>query len=336
MVKFNLKPEMKNQEFYNEVIGKISGETRQQVQQYLLSIYNIREPSLESDSITLMSCPIYHMQKEREQEITHQVLAVDRVDGKDYALIEKIYYYLEECRHCNKKHIPVRYTKEQLLLLLQFNCFHRARGLPEYFLMGINEDDNDQKYFIHPLWLIPDILVSKNELKEILEWVNRVDEGYEGRIQGDIIYQFAKIQDHICDPKVSCNCQGKGCDYKNIVFKDVLILWYIIPFLYDKDFRKNSELPRYVKIKNVEVVNLEKLRQENLKRISIGNSHSISTDGYIARSSKLGPRNVFMIIGGSYVLLEHPEHKAVTKDIPNGMALILTIQRGSVNNGLDD
>jgi hypothetical protein len=316
MVKFNLKPEMKNQEFYNEVIGKISGETRQQVQQYLLSIYNIREPSLESDSITLMSCPIYHMQKEREQEITHRVLAVDRVDGKDYALIEKIYYYLEECRHCNKKHIPVRFSID-------------------YFLMGINEDDDDQKYFIHPLRLIP-ILVLKMELKEILEWVNRVDEGYEGRIQGDIIYQFAKIQDHICDPKVSCNCQGKGCDYKNIVFKDVLILWYIIPFLYDKDFGKNSELPRYVKIKNVEVVNLEKLRQENLKRISIGNSHSISTDGYIARSSKLGPRNVFMIIGGSYVILEHPEHKTVTKDIPNGMALILTIQRGSVNNGLDD
>ena len=211
MVQFNLKPEMKNREFYNEVVGKISGETRQQVQEYLQSIYNIREPSFESDSITLMSCPIYHMQKE---EITHQVLAVDRVDGKDYALIEKIYFYLEECRHCNEKHIPVRFTREEQL---QLQCWHRGRRHPEYFLMGINEDDNDQKYFIHPLWLIPDILVSKKDLKKILEWVNRVDEGYEGRIQGDIIYQFAKIQDHICDPKVSCNCQGKGCDYKNSV-----------------------------------------------------------------------------------------------------------------------
>ena len=193
MVEFNLQLGMQNEELLKELRGKVSGENRQQIQEYLSaepkqfnassSYSQTKRPCKEEEDCPLLleeNDPPY-TQKKYARDIL-KVIAIDHHHvNHQYAIIKKTYYDIELCYHCN--------------------THHRIRGVikpvsePEYFLCGINDDDH--LYFLHPLYDIPNRLIHTakidDNLKQILDWVNRTDEGYEGRLQGDIIYQFSKI-----------------------------------------------------------------------------------------------------------------------------------------------
>jgi fructose-1-phosphate kinase PfkB-like protein len=92
--------------------------------------------------------------------------------------------------------------------------------------------------------------------------------------------------------------------------------------------------------KEAHFIDINNIRNNKLSSISIGNRHKLVTDGHIERISRNGMRNVFCIVEASHVILEHPEHQKVEHKIGNGdsatASMLVTIQRGSVNNGLDD
>jgi hypothetical protein len=83
------------------------------------------------------------------------------------------------------------------------------------------------------------------------------------------------------------------------------------------------------------------------QHIIIGNSHELSTDGYITRisidrwpsegntSSLIDLSNTFAVIGSELVIC-HAEHPTVKKQIPPDKALLVSIQRGSPNKRIDD
>lgn len=61
---------------------------------------------------------------------------------------------------------------------------------PSYILCGINSDD--EMYFLHPLGSVPEELINKaknhSDVMSVVKWCNKEDMGFEGRIQGDIIF----------------------------------------------------------------------------------------------------------------------------------------------------
>jgi len=87
-------------------------------------------------------------------------------------------------------------------------------------------------------------------------------------------------------------------------------------------------------------------RADYPSEISIGNNHRLCTDGIITRIDSfftlgydIWPvediRNNFLVLGSTLVM-KHPEHPTVTRQIPKGQAMLVTVQRGSLNDGLDE
>jgi hypothetical protein len=83
------------------------------------------------------------------------------------------------------------------------------------------------------------------------------------------------------------------------------------------------------------------------QHIIIGNSHESYTDGYITRIlmdlwpsdgdtwSLIDLSNTFVVIGSELVIC-HAEHPTVKKQISRDKALLVSIERGSLNKGIDD
>jgi hypothetical protein len=351
MVEFNLQLGMQNEELLKELRGKVSGENRQQIQEYLSA--EPKQLNASSYSQTMgpckeeEDCPLLleendppYTQKKYKRDIL-KVIAIDRHHvNHEYAIIKKTYYDIELCYHCNTYH--------------RISEVIKPVSEPEYFLCGINDDDDGHLYFLHPLYDIPNRLIHTakidDNLKEILDWVNRTDEGYEGRLQGDIIYQFSKIEQHEhIDAESSSLCFCKGSKYGivklNRIPKEILWVGAHLDSMETARLGYKRALPsiftQYVcldddgsTIAQEEGKNLSsELLTRTVKEITIGNRHKLTTDGVIKRAT--GLRNTFIVIG-QVLELTHPEHRSVLKQIPVGYAAILTIQRGSVNNGLDD
>jgi hypothetical protein len=347
MVKFNLSVGMRNEELLKELKGKISGESRQQVQEYL----SLEPEGLLNPSYLLIKYPNKHcplLFKEKNVTINNhgkydrdilKVVAIHNQQTNQYAIIKKTYYDVELCYHC-KTHYRIAEIK-------------RPYRQPIYFLCGINDDD--QLYFLHPLYEIPDRLIQGAEvngnIKGVLEWANRVNEGYEGRLQGDIIYQFSKIEEHEhVDPYTPNLCFCKGRRYVTVKLnrmpQELIWVGLHLDSMETARLGYKGTLPsmftQYVCLDDSTAKQQEDDKENRLflsgssittKQLSIGNRHQLSTDGIIRRAT--GLRNTFIVIGQS-LELTHPEHKSVVKQIPMGYAAILSIQRGSVNNGLDD
>lgn len=346
MVKFNLSVGMRNKELLKELKGKISGESRQQVQEYLsVEPEGFSNPSYFLIRYPNKDCPLLFKEKnvisnqEKYDRDILKVIAINDHQINQYAIIKKTYYDLELCRHCKTHHRIAEIKKPS--------------RQPIYFLSGINDDD--QLYFLHPLYEIPDRLIQDAEvngnIKGVLEWTNKDNEGYEDRLQGDIIYQFSKIEEHEhVDPNTPSLCFCKGHRYVTVklnrIPQELVWIGEHLDSMETARLGYKGTLPsmftQYVCLDNSTAKQPEESEEDRLllsglsittKQISIGNRHQLSTDGIIKRAT--GLRNTFIVIGQS-LELTHPEHKPVVKQIPIGYAAILTIQRGSVNNGLDD
>jgi hypothetical protein len=104
-----------------------------------------------------------------------------------------------------------------------------------------------------------------------------------------------------------------------------------------------SDWPRDLKNLMDNMKNHGQLRHE-----IIVNRHQLKTDGIITRLSdhrwlsegdkwsQVDAFNTFVILG-SELIISHPEHPTVQKQIPADKALLVSIQRGgSINNRMDD
>jgi hypothetical protein len=342
---FALKTGMKNNELLGELKGRIAGESRQQVQEYLhhkpASYERIDMPS--SDPLrepTLFPVPCSNEKNHIEnwdsmwlskKHVTHMVIAVD--GANEYAIIEVRFYERIPCDTCRISHIPMEIATPV--------------NRPPYFLCGINSDDN--LYFLHPLFEVPVELIwqAKNngDVMSIVNWCNKHDLGFEGRIQGDILYASVepKTKQRIVKP-------AHQRLYSDELTHDFKLGKYMLSFslrLVSLDYGLDSTiLSDWWLDKNT----ISQFRTDDLEaypsEISIGNNHRLYTNGIITRIDRFSTlgydiwpvediSNNFLVLG-SILVMKHPEHPTVTRQIQKGEAMLVTVQRGSLNNGLDD
>ena len=385
---------MKNLDLIRELKGRVAGESREQVQVYLSVPPMVEDQIGESNAMVresismpytisdlqlakrtrnfakkvaagLHACPnLLEDVHKRAEAITHIVLAVDHINN--YALIEKKQYHYEKCESCNTKHV----LKEGNENARSSGFRDFTRNPPEYLLAGINDDD--KLYFLHPLNRIPlrliQAAIQEGDVQSIVNWANRADEGFNLRIQGDIIAKNLNVkrytthEEHIAFvsnvitgnvgqtlaafvndltfDKAQCYyCQTEG----GVIQVDDAIVTRTDNLDRSGSARDNQvdevATPQNSK-KEAHFVDLNNIKSNKLNSISIGNRHKLITDGHIERISRNGMRNVFCIVEASRLELEHPEHQRVVQKIGNGdsatASMLITIQRGSVNNGLDD
>ena len=168
---------------------------------------------------------------------------------------------------------------------------------------------------------------------------NKEDMGFKGRIQGNVI--FAEVE-----PRLS---------------KMTVTKYYIDEVIYDftvgKKFKMCIRLDLKIHSKEKfepgdwhhELRNLTDYMNYHfqLRHRTIGNRHELNTDGIITGVSvdKLSSEadtwssvdlsSTFVILGSELVIC-HPEHLTVRKQIPADKAFLVSVQRGSINNGIDD
>lgn len=252
--------------------------------------------------------------------ITHEVIVVDRVN--EYAIIQLNQYRTSICDVCNLAHISLACQNPREI----------DNNIPSYFLCGINTDD--QFYFLHPLFDLPKSLINAakiyGDVMSIVNWCNKEDLGFEGRIQGDVI--FTEVE-----PKLS----------ETAVDRD-----YNIDYVrYDFTVAEKSNMYIRLDLKNTsmektkvgdwphDLKNLTDYIKNHgrLQHIIIGNRHELNTDGIITRLASEGwptswqlndASNTFAILG-SELVMSHPEHPTVKRQIPADKALLVSIQRGS-------
>lgn len=252
--------------------------------------------------------------------ITHEVVAVDKANN--YAIIQHNVYQVHICEMCRREHISSLPSNQ-----------NEIPYSPSYILCGLNSDD--EKYFLHPLINVPDELINKTknhgDIISVVKWCNKEDLGFE-RLQGDIV--FAEIE-----PRIS----------EILAHKD-----YIDEVIYEFTIGKSTKMRiglNFYSQPGVKftvgnwqhdlksLVSFIKIRSEQ-QDTTIGDRHELKTDGIITRllnerlSSEMQrwssvERFNTVVILGSELIVRHPEHPTVKKQIPTDKALLLSMQRGS-------
>ena len=263
--------------------------------------------------------------------VTHEVIAVDRENK--YAIIQYNRY-------------RTRIYDVQYLAHISSSSYKNPNEIyciPSYFLCGINNADG--LYFLHPLLRVPEELITSakkhGDVVSIVKWCNKEDLGFEGRIQGDLT--LAEVE-----PRLS----------KTLCYKD-----YIDEVIYDftvgEKFKMCIRLDLRIHSKEKfkpgdwphELKNLTDYMNYHfqLRRRIIGNRHELNTDGVITRVSvdkfpsegdawsSIDLSSTFAILG-SELVISHPEHPTVKRQIPADKALLVSIQRGSnqIYDTMDD
>ena len=252
--------------------------------------------------------------------VTHEVIAIDRTNN--YAIIQHNIYRTRACEVCLRVDVSLSHPYQ-----------YEIPYSTSYILCGINSDD--EMYFLHPLGIVPEELIYKaknhSDVMSVVKWCNKEDMGFEGRIQGDII--FAEVEPRILEI---------------LAHKD-----YIDEVIYEFTIR-NTKMRIALSLHThpekkfmardwqhdlMSLVNYIKTHSEQ-QDITIGNSHKVKTDGIIttilneqlpSEIDRWSPVDIFStaVILGSELMIRHPEHPTVKKHIPADKALLLSMQRGS-------
>ena len=234
-IEFGIKKDMNKEELYNELHGRISGETQGQAAMVMQTI------------------------KEGETDIF--------IDPKnEYSLI-RITATTQDMMNC-----PV-------------NSYR-------YFLIGVNDEG---LYFTHEL-NAEDVWQHKT-FEELLAWVNRADEGFSTRIQGDILLQFVKLV---------IKGDRESSEYSSrIEFELRLINGRDIGYRWEK-------------------LDPQRYTVENM----MGNHKIISNNIYMKDRE-------YWLVQDKELILEHPQHGITKIGIPEGFAVLLATQRGRAGTRID-
>ena len=112
----------------------------------------------------------------------------DRTSGETKQELEEFFKPIDEVNFNIPSHNVVMQNEEYAIIAKSLQSktpFSHFTLNYEYWIAGINDEG---KYFCHPLREY----IGKPNLESILEWVNRADEGFSKRLQGDVLLQFAK------------------------------------------------------------------------------------------------------------------------------------------------
>ena len=303
---FNLKYGMKDEEFLNEVRGRIHGEYRTQIQAILKTQ---KQMAMEEGS--------YNREKDKYENEHINALSHDfMVDSID--------------------------SRKRLALVMKRWLSYSWRNTPftyEYYMVGMNSDD--RSYFIHPMHGY-----DRNQREEIswIDWVNRKNSwGFKDsdRVQGDILLRLIKLEESY----ERTNGRGSSILNRILGEKYYFINMepsYFSPIKYIWRFRVRNGKAIYSpgEYENIIVDNkLSSGISSNNNRFGLGNyifnHHRLLHDGdpyhCIIRNHGREPEYpVYVVLNSSYVTLEHDEHPRYTTNVPLGHAVLITAQRGQV------
>ena len=154
--KMRLHKDMTSADIINEMCGRTSGETRQEIQQIF------KDDTIPNSQTQNMIERARKYLGEAMRTVPHlQVLDIGEVDGHVYALVRK--GILTNAWPSESVHYSSR-----------------------YFIVGINDEGF---YFIHPLESYKGIVEYKT-VKEMVDWMNRKHDGFVGRLQGDVLFKL--------------------------------------------------------------------------------------------------------------------------------------------------
>lgn len=169
------------------------------------------------------------------------------------------------------------------------------------FLAGINDEN---RYFLRPLDALPDEKLD-GSIELIIDWVNRADQGFR-RLQGDLLIKFYPYEGN--------KSKIDGC---------ATSARYRVPSIVD--------MPNLAKNERGEVWSDSTNLSSRLSpsQFNLGD-HLITAHGgkafVVPSFASAVPEPV--IAEGSSITLEHPEHKTVDEQIPQGHYAVITSQRG--------
>lgn len=206
MVEFNLRKGMKDEQILDEMTGKTSGESRQETSQILA--YNLDGPGAFTKEG--FSRKIKNLGKKEKIEIEiPEGIAEDTPKGIGTRYhprernLEILAVKEEDLREVENEKEGNNITTSGYALLKETKLT-RSGGTtrlnrPVYYLVGVNTDD-ERKYFIHRL---DDNDVEgiaegidkgwdnkTSTMDELIRIVNRTDDGFTTRIQGDLVMRL--------------------------------------------------------------------------------------------------------------------------------------------------
>lgn len=180
-IKFRLKKGMKDNVLLVELRGKTSGETQQEIQQFMTKSEDLsptHEVLLVEDQYAIIL----------KRELKHRIIQPTQTPQPTQTIDTSYEQILKPHAPIQTKEIIVEETKEQ-------EPTHEEKLTNRYFLAGINDEGY---YFIHRLDGFEEQFLVTNRfptMKQVLAWVNREDQGYFGRIQGDMVYKYMHVNE---------------------------------------------------------------------------------------------------------------------------------------------
>ena len=176
-----------------------------------------------------------------------------------------------------------------------------------YFLSGVNDEG---RYFMHPASYL---FASNTSLEDVVTWLNKADEGYSERIQGDVLVQYLAtapivraIEVARSDPNGRYGAPGINLELRNSR-----------PQLGQQTVQPPSN------IRFEDLVPHTEIRLGNHVLTTTG---SAFVDRYGARVLLIGLKDnksqAFQF------MLQHPDHGIKTVEVAEGHAVLLAGQRG--------
>jgi hypothetical protein len=298
-VVFKLKKGMKDGEVEAELHGRTSGESRQELQSFL-------HPRRDVETLGLPTLEVLGDNGEyalvTSREITTYVRAVNtgiplcRLDEpipKSISMpIGEVGITIPDNPNADVEIFYVGAEKSTYLVDYQTEHAHNTRD----YIAGINDEG---RYFVHPIDRIYNASKNVYDFEEMINYLNRTDQGFSKRIQGDLLLQFIPITRetrHYTEGDYRMHYESPGRNWN---------------LRYDADVRI------FVSREGVDVRDLP-------KSISLGN-HTVSTDGLVLPTKN---RDYLIVDCGSQVVIQHPQHGIVVENIPKHHYALITGQRG--------
>jgi hypothetical protein len=275
---FGLKEGMEKKEIVQEMWGRTSGESRGQV----LQVLKPREERMLGAKIKQCTIDMFaEYVILRKNWAFGRRLKVHKANA-EYALIQEL-----------KSHSRLRARDMKVTA--------KTVSSDDYYLAGISDDE--EKYFLHKLETTQTrqmaMAVSNYEmdLKVLVDFIDRKEEGFERRVQGDLLLKFVEIKE-----EKQTTLDGKD---------EIDFLFYVLP-----DGSRKIMLGFHV---------------NNWSRLTIGR-HRLLTNG--ERVYVSWPHHDYRVFGGQSITITHPEHKMVQVKIPQNHLAIIGVQRGP-NAGME-
>jgi len=185
-----------------------------------------------------------------------------------------------------------------------------------YYWSGINDEG---KYFIRPIKEFP--WTEKPKLEEIADWVDRRDDGFEKRAQGDVLIKFVH-KSEFEEFDVESPRRQRGLFSSNPQSNQELFRQSLFAGLLTTSTRPSS------RSNSINLMGRGKNKQIKFDRITdsplkLGN-HKLFVDGKVYASTQVP----FVCVDSDSLILQHYEHKTVEEKIPKDFVAILAAQRG--------